>query len=365
MNRIHRIIWSQVRRAWVVAHEHAKSHGKSSSLVRRIRHGRAATLTTATLLSAVLAAPPLLANPLNPEVVHGTAAFSQNGNSLTITNSDKAIINWQAFSINPQESTRFNQPNAQSSVLNRVLGSDPSRLLGQLQSNGKVFLVNPAGIVVGEGAKIDVGGLVASTLNISDADYLANRLHFVAAEHAQGVVNQGQISTTSGGTVVLTGTEVSNKGVITTPDGQTILAAGATVQIEELGAPGVKIEITGDTQQATNLGEITATAGTIGVVGALVKNSGKISASSVERKGGRILLRGSKRVELSDSSKISADGTTGGEVIAISSDQGKISGEISVNGEISARGDGSEGSGGFVETSGGRVKIGDKTQIKS
>src|SRR5690606_14902950 len=93
-----------------------------------------------------------------------------------------AIINWQSFSIGANEITRFIQQSQASAVLNRVTGGggaiDPSVILGALQSNGRVFLINPSGITFGAGAQIDVAGLVASTLDISNADFLANRLRF-------------------------------------------------------------------------------------------------------------------------------------------------------------------------------------------
>jgi filamentous hemagglutinin family protein len=121
------------------------------------------------------------ANPIGAQIVNGTANINQNGNLLTITNSPNAIINWQGFSIGSGETTNIIQQSVNSSILNRVIGADPSALLGTMTSNGKVFLINPAGIMVGQGARIDVGGLVASTLNLSNANFLAGKLNF----HAQ------------------------------------------------------------------------------------------------------------------------------------------------------------------------------------
>lgn len=270
---------------------------------------------------------PVHANPVSPQVVHGTAGFATNGNTLTVTNSANAIINWQSFSIGANETTRFIQPSASSAVLNRVLGSDPSQILGQLQSNGRVFLINPAGILMGAGARIDVAGLVVSTLNLSNEDFLAGRMNFAANPLAGRVVNQGAITTGMGGTVVLVGAQVSNEGIITTPQGQTVLAAGETVQLQELGAPGLTVEITGTTNTATNLGRIVADAGQIGIVGVLVKNTGLVSASRVEHEGGRIFLRATEELKLS------------------------------AFGDIAARG------GGFVDTSAPKVKIEEGVRI--
>ncbi|MEX2326756.1 MAG: filamentous hemagglutinin N-terminal domain-containing protein, partial [Pseudomonadales bacterium] len=127
----------------------------------------------------VLAAGQAGANATDPTVVAGQASFSTQGGSLNITNSPGTVINWQGFSIGANETTRFIQQNAASSILNRVIGPDPSMLLGTLTSNGRVFLINPSGIVVGEGARIDVAGLVASTLNLTNQDFAAGRYDFV------------------------------------------------------------------------------------------------------------------------------------------------------------------------------------------
>jgi filamentous hemagglutinin family protein len=110
------------------------------------------------------------ANPTGPAVAHGQASFNSQGKLLTITNTPGTIINWKGFSIGAGETTRFVQQNSASAVLNRVVGRDPSAIFGALQSNGRVFLINPNGILFGAGAVIDTAGLVASTLNIMDAE---------------------------------------------------------------------------------------------------------------------------------------------------------------------------------------------------
>ena len=103
----------------------------------------------------------VFALPYGQQVVNGQVNFAIQGNQLTITNSPNSIINWQGFSIGSSEAVRFLQQNSASAVLNRVIGQDPSQILGIMQSNGRVFLVNPNGILFGQGAKIDVNGLFA------------------------------------------------------------------------------------------------------------------------------------------------------------------------------------------------------------
>ena len=257
------------------------------------------------------------ANPVGPAIVNGTASFAQQGSTLTVTNSNGAIINWQGFSIGANETTRFVQPSVTSSVLNRVVTSDPSALLGTMQSNGRVFLINPAGIMVGAGAQINVAGFVASSLNISDQDFLAGKLNFTATPNAGSVTNAGTITTPTGGSVYLVAPNVENTGTITTPGGETLLAAGQTVQLIDTSTPGVKVEITGDQNQATNLGTIVAESGRIGIAGVLVKNSGTLKASSAVSEGGRIFLRATKDTLVDGNSQISATGVKGGQIEAL------------------------------------------------
>ena len=93
----------------------------------------------------------LLANPQGAQVLQGTATLTEKDKTLTVTTSNGAVINWQQFNIGVGETTRFVQPSVSSQVLNRVLGGNPSQILGSLQSNGQVFLINPSGIAFGKG----------------------------------------------------------------------------------------------------------------------------------------------------------------------------------------------------------------------
>ncbi|WP_229417239.1 filamentous hemagglutinin N-terminal domain-containing protein, partial [Massilia sp. Root418] len=209
------------------------------------------------------------ANPLAPQVVAGQAQFSQQGNVFSITNAPNTIINWQSFSIQAGEITRFIQQGGDSKVLNRIVGQDPSKILGALQSNGKVYLINPNGVLFGKDARIDVNGLVASSLAISNSDFLAGKNHF-SGEGAGKVVNQGSITTPGGGQVYLIGASVENSGVITTPQGEVVLAAGKSVQLVDSANPDVHVVLSAPADQALNLGQVLAAGGKVGIYGALV-----------------------------------------------------------------------------------------------
>ena len=319
-----------------------------------------------------------MADPAGYTVVNGTAVAAQVGNVLTITNSAGAILNWQQFGVAAGNTTHFQQPAASSAVLNRVLAGAPiSEIYGTLSSNGRVWLINPAGILVGASGRVDTAGFVASTLGVTNSDFLAGRLNFGAAEGTTAgfgaVTNHGAITTSSGGSVYLVAPNVTNNGIITTPQGETILAAGQTVQLIDTATPGVRVEITGSEGNATNLGDIVSDAGRIGIAGVIVRNSGTLNASSVVSEGGRVFLKASQdayvdgagrivttgtrggsvevlgnTVSLAETSRIEADATSvgaGGTVLVLAT-------EITeAHGVISARGGATSGDGGLVETS--------------
>jgi filamentous hemagglutinin family protein len=252
------------------------------------------------------------ANPVGGSVVNGSAGFATSGNTLTVTNTPGTIINWQGFSINSNEVTNFAQQSAASTVLNRVVGSDPSNILGTLQSNGRVFLVNPNGILFGAGAVVDVAGLVASTLNLSDADFLAGNNHFTQVPGAANISNAGNVSAQQGGQIYLIAPNVENTGVITAPNGEILLAAGYSVDLVSTDDPNLRVNITAPAGDATNIGQLIASSGSLGLFGTVVSNSGIVSADSATMQGGKIVFKATQRVEAGGG--IGASGASGGSV---------------------------------------------------
>jgi len=258
------------------------------------------------------------ANPVAPSVAAGQATFNQQGKLFSITNTPNTIINWQSFSIASDEVTRFIQQNADSKVLNRIAGQDPSQILGALQSNGKVFLINPNGVLFGKDSRVDVGGLVASTLNISNSDFLAGRNNFSGASTGT-VSNQGAITTPGGGQVYLIAPTVDNKGVISAPNGDVLLAAGHSVQLVDSSNPDVQVVVSAPADQALNLGQIVAQGGRVGIYGALVNQRGTVNANSAVRgENGQIILKASGTTLVEAGSRTSAtnsaDGGKGGQI---------------------------------------------------
>src|SRR6185503_14741475 len=166
-------------------------------------------------LATLQFAAPAFALPTGGEVVAGSASISQtNAQTMQINQgSQKAILNWQGFSIAKPETVNFVQPNSSSVALNRVVGNSGSEIYGALNANGQVFLVNPNGILFAPGSSVNVGGIAASSLNISDQNFLAGKNTFEKGDKAGSVVNQGTINAPTG-YAALIGPKVVNEGFI-------------------------------------------------------------------------------------------------------------------------------------------------------
>jgi len=235
MNRIFRSIWNDKAGTFVTASENAKSSGrKSSPGASAVAAGGRFTVKGLALSLMLAFGSNIYAAPTGGAVSAGSASIASGAGKTTITQASQNVaINWQGFSIGQTEAVQFVQPNSGSVALNRVLGSDPSSILGSLSANGKVFLVNPNGILFGKGAQVNVGALVASTLNIGDADFMAGKYNFAGASKAT-ILNQGSINA-EGGYVALLGASVDNQGVISARLGTVTLAAGSAMTLDVAG----------------------------------------------------------------------------------------------------------------------------------
>lgn len=242
------------------------------------------------------------ANPAGGNVVAGSATIHQAGNTLTVNQATQnAIINWNSFSIANGEHTRFNQPGVNSAVLNRVLGGNPSAIYGSLSSNGKVFLINPNGIIVGPNGIINAGGgFVGSTLDIPDSAFLSGGDLSFAGEAITSIVNYGTIQSAQGD-VALIGFTVENSGAIGSPNGKTFLGAGRNILLKAKGDDRLYVQssLTSDDQTAQTgidqKGVITAASAELKAAGnnlyaLAVNNEGVIEATGVELIDGRIVL---------------------------------------------------------------------------
>lgn len=315
--------------------------------------------------------------PTGGQVVAGQARLERSGNTLTVSNTPGAIINWSNFSVGALESVRFEQQSALSAVLNRVVGSEASAIYGQLSSNGRVWLLNPNGILFGQGSRIDVPGFVASTLDVGDADFQAGRMNLRAGALAGNIRNEGRIGNAGSGNLYLIAPDVQNQGLIQAENGNVLLAAGRQVSLIDQAHPDIQVVVSAPGDQAVNLGQIATRHGSIGLIGSVVAQRGQISADRVEVDDhGRIVFRGAQRVEVASGSVTKANGPDGGRIVVDGGEQTSIEGDILAIGtsgkggqidvlgrEIRVEGQARVDASG--ETGGGKVRIGGDYQGKN
>jgi len=258
-----------------------------------------ALASTAVSLVFLLEAQSASATPALPTggtAVAGSAAISApSWSRLTITQaSNRAVIDWTSFSVGHGEVVTFRQPGANAATLNRVTGDATSLIAGEITANGSVFLINPNGIEITKSGVVDVGqGFVASTLDISDRDFLAGKGVFTATG-AGLVANAGTITTGAGGYVGLLGGAVGDSGVIAVPAGQVVIGAGRAATLDLNGGSFLQVTLpasaalTGDGATAV----LTAAAARAAVRGA-VNLPGAVNAQSVTGQNGDVMLSGS------------------------------------------------------------------------
>ncbi|HEX6550250.1 MAG TPA: filamentous hemagglutinin N-terminal domain-containing protein, partial [Gammaproteobacteria bacterium] len=338
-----------------------------NAMLKQALHSRAFKRTA--LGAGALAPAFALANPTGGQVVGGSASISVPDANHTIINqaSQSAILNWQQFSIGSNQYVQFIQPDSSSVVLNRVIGGNPSQILGNLSANGQVFLVNPNGVFFGQTATLDVQGLIATTLDIKDSDFLAGHYTFSKGSTAPdaSVVNQGNISA-NGGYVVLAGDYAENDGVIAAQAGTVVLASGNQMALTLNNNALVSFVV----DQATlaqyagvnNVGTITADGGTVlmtakvanALTATAVNNSGLITAHSIQDHNGVIILA-AQGGDINESGTLDASatqsGVTGGAVVI----RGDHHTDIASTASINAAGDNANG--GFVELSGHHLSV--------
>ncbi|RAQ11235.1 filamentous hemagglutinin, partial [Burkholderia cepacia] len=323
MNKAYSLVWNEAQGGWCAVSETARRRGKTGSGKRLMAAG-------VSLLG--LAATSAYALPTGGEVASGKAdiATSADGKSMSINqHTDKLITNWQDFSVAGGERVSFRQPDVKSIALNRVIGTNGSQIHGQIDANGKVFVVNPNGVVFGAGAQVNVGGLVASTKNISDADFLAGNYRFSGAS-GQSVENAGTITATEGGSVALLGARVSNTGVISAKAGRVALGAGdaLTVNFDGNGLLNLQVEGGAMDAQAHNGGLLSAEGGEVlmtaraanGLLNAVVNNNGTIEAQGLKERNGKIVLDGGVVQVAGKLNAAGGDVTTRGEQVKVAVD---------------------------------------------
>ncbi len=328
MNKIYRLIFNPARGEIVPAAENARSHGKPSKLISPGVMLLAATLPAAGFATDL---------PGGGQITAGSGQLNYSQNALTVTqSSQKMIIDWNSFSIAPGSQVQFIQPSATAAALNRVTGSDASVIQGQLSANGQVFLVNPNGVLFTASSQVHVGSLVASTLAISNSDFL-NGKYLFSGSSDKAVRNEGSIHAAPGGMVSMIAAKIENTGSITADGGQVLLGAGATVTLDL----GMQLKLHVDRE----------------ALDALITNGGAIRAD-----GGLVLLTAKAASDLmataiNNTGSIRARTLSTGEKgeIYLLGDMAKN--HIAVGGTLDASAP-NGGDGGFIETSAASVETG-------
>lgn len=242
---------------------------------------------------------PVYAAPNGANIVHGNVNISQNGSNTVINqNTDKAIINWNSFDVNKGESVLFNQNSSSSVILNRVTNGLPTNIFGNISANGNVFILNQAGVLIGNGASINTNSFLAGAANINDNDFIAGKYNFYGAHG--NIINNGSIKVQDGGYAVLMGKNVTNNGLISAKLGKIYLSSGEAFRMDMSGNDliGVAVEKGISDAYISNTGHIQAEGGTIimtaknasDVIRQAVNNTGIIDASSISYEGGKVIL---------------------------------------------------------------------------
>ena len=170
--------------------------------------------------------------PTGGQVNAGQATISQSGSTLNVNQtSQRAVVDWNTFNVGKDATVNFQQPNAQSATLNRVNDTQPSQILGRITAPGSVVLVNPQGVYFGKSSSVDVGGLVATTHNTTNKDFMDGQLKLTRNGASGKVENEGELRAALGGYIALLAPEVRNNGVIVANLGTVAMAAGETFAV--------------------------------------------------------------------------------------------------------------------------------------
>jgi filamentous hemagglutinin family protein len=305
-----------------------------SSRFRILKGGKISLVVSALIAGSTMS----FAAPSGGVVNTGSATITQNGSVTTIDQStQRASINWQDFSIASHETVNFNQPSSSAVTLNRVVGNERSVIDGALNANGQVWILNSNGVLFGKDASVNTAGLVASTMNMSDENFMNGSTAFESTGSSASVINTGTIRVTDGGYVALLGKEVANEGLIQATKGTVALAAGDKITLNFNGDSLVGIAIDQ------------------GTLNALVENKGAILAD-----GGKIFLTTKAAADL-------LNGVVNNSGVLQANSLDDVTGHIEVfaHGGTANVGGTIEAQGGFVETSGKEFAIQPNATIKA
>jgi|GEM_PF-3557006 len=264
-------------------------------------------------------------------VLSGEVEFFRENDSISITAADRAIISYENFNVAPEERVQFIQPCKNSTVLNRVTGSEPSKILGNISSNGTVFFVNPNGVYFGPDSCVDTGSLIVSTLDIADGDFLENRFFFRIKENIKGFIhNEGTLSASD---VVLLSPQIKNEGFIRALLSKVVLTSGETVTLSFSGNELMSFEIEKEAEEALieHCGRIEAPCGEVFIQSSRAKSA----IRNVINTDG--LFEGKTLVQKNGTVRIARESSIKGRSAFIEASKVFIEGEIDVSNKTSSK----------------------------
>ena len=316
--------------------------------------------------------------PVGGAVAAGSATINTVGSTMNINQtSNRVAINWNGFDIGSNATVNFVQPSASAVALNRVNSANPSQIYGNLNANGQVFLMNSAGVYFAPGANVNVGGIVATTHQMGDADFMNGSNTFSRNGSTGSVINDGTIKSGIGGYIALLAPEVQNNGVLVAQQGTVALAGGEAItlnfgdlaKLSSLTIAPSLIKTLVENKLAIQApdGLIILSARAVNQLTGSVINSGSIQADGITQSGGRIILEASSSITHSGNMSANAvpNSNGNGGTITIIADLSNLSSTTSINGSVSAKAGSLGGDGGAIETSASKVSIGDLAAINT
>ncbi|TCB50290.1 filamentous hemagglutinin N-terminal domain-containing protein [Acinetobacter terrestris] len=353
MNRFYRVVWNNKMHCWQAVSELAKRHSGNGTVsdtnknMIKVRMCCALSTVLLTLSSSIFAAINETTLPTGQQVMSGSADFTQTGNTLNINQHTQNLsTHWNTFNIGRHATVNFNQQNQSSVALNRVLDNNASQIMGRLNANGQVFLINPNGVIFSKTAQVNVGGIVASTLDLQEYDLLQGKFTFAGRGENGAVENYGDIQVANSGTVALIAPVVKNTGSITAPNGQVKLTAADKVRVSLQNGKLASYDIDKGTLQ-----------GLVENGGAIIADNGVVHLTAVaEKQLGRAVVNHTGYIQANR-----LETNAKGEIVLL----GDISkGAVNISGSLVAEGKNGQ-NGGFIETSAASVNIADLAQVST
>lgn len=298
----------------------------------------------------VVAASTVNAAPEGGQIVAGRGAINQSKTNTTVIEqqSNRLAIDWQRFNVAPHEQVRFQQPSSNAAALNRIFDQNPSQILGRLDANGRVLLLNPNGLIFGPQARVNVNALIAAAGHMDVGSFMAGKERLIL--DSGELLNAGELKAAPGGAISLLGRRVENSGLIEAQAGRVNLVSGERLVIDFEGDGLLRYAVADAAlaeQLSANEAAILMSSGAAEALRTEVVNSGTVRAGAIERQGGAIRLiaaggyafnrgtldatgqRGGKitvsgnRVALLDQSLIDVSGELSGGVLSIGAEIGQ------------------------------------------